>query len=210
MTLAEIEALLLQLQSQVQANTAAISTLNDTLSNYATTDDLSAMSDQINVLQENNIVLQDSLSTLSNSIEHVDHLEKLLDVEVNDLTVNDVLVLDSDGKWKNVSLNTIVNELEQTSTPVKLSDLSDVVLNNVTNESHLMYNASLGKWTNSIVTYEEDVTDLSNYLTKSEAANLYFPYTGGIITGPTSIESYLHTTGNITSEKAITAKQAAI
>ena len=45
MTLTEIETLLKQLQAQVNANTAAITTLNNALSNYATADDLTAAKD---------------------------------------------------------------------------------------------------------------------------------------------------------------------
>lgn len=50
MTLIEIETLLKDLQTQVAKNTAAIVTLNNTVSNYATTDDLAAISREINTL----------------------------------------------------------------------------------------------------------------------------------------------------------------
>ena len=65
MSLVEIETLLQQLQSEVKANTAAITTLTNTISNYATTDDLTAISKQINTLQNNNILLQNTVATLS-------------------------------------------------------------------------------------------------------------------------------------------------
>ena len=74
MTQLEIENLLLQLQQQVIANTAAIETLNDTISNYVTTDDFVALTNQINTLQNNNIILRTDLNTLSTAVTKVDHL----------------------------------------------------------------------------------------------------------------------------------------
>lgn len=113
-----------------------------------------------------------------------------------------------DGKWHNINIKNIQFDIPSPAT--KLEDLTDIVLLNVVNGSHLTYDAELGKWTNSVLQDEEDETDLSNYLTKTEAARIYFPFTGGTITGPTAIKSYLHTSGNITSESAITAKTSAI
>ena len=169
------------------------------------------LQEEIKILQNDNEVLRNSIANLETKVSD-DFLQKLQDVEINEtlvpLTVGDLLQYGSDGKWHNVNIKNIEFDIPKPTT--RLSDLEDVVLHNVTNDSHLMYNVSLQKWTNTIPKDEEDETDLSNYLTKREAAEKYFPFAGGIITGPTTVKSYFHTTGNITSEAAITAKQSAI
>lgn len=214
MTLTEIEELLLSLSTKVEQNTAALVTLNDTISSYATTDDLTAISDEITTLQNDHKVLQNAVTSLFNKVNNTHHLASLLDIELHDLTVNDVLQYDADGKWKNINIKTILPEVKQPD--ISLSDLSDVKLSNINAGNHLIYSAELGKWTNSMDTDSDDPEDLSNYLTKTEAAKIYFPFTGGTITGPTTvlgattIKNYLHATGNITSEAAVTAEQAMI
>ena len=214
MTLVELETLLLNLQAKVEENTAALVTLNNTLSSYATTDDLTAISNEITTLQNNNKVLQNSVAALTTKVNNTHHLASLLDIELTNLTFNDVLQYDVDGKWKNINIKTILPEQEKPA--ISLSDLSDVKFTNINAGNHLIYNADLGKWTNSTDTDHDDSTDLSNYLTKAEAAITYFPFTGGTITGPTTvlgatiIKNYLHATGNITSEAAVTAEQAII
>lgn len=152
--------------------------------------------------------LEELVLQMKTKFEKFAHLESLLDVQLNDVTENDLLIYGSDGKWHNLNIKNIKFDIP--SSPKKLSDLSDVVINNLTDGSHLTYDVLIGKWTNTTLKDSEDETDLSNYLTKSEAAKLYFPFTGGTITGPTTVKSYLHTTGNITSEAAVTAKTATI
>lgn len=214
MTLTEIEELLLSLQTKVEQNTATLVTLNNTILSYVTTDDLTAISNEIAILQNDSKVLQNAVATLSNKVNNTHHLASLLDIELNDLTVNDVLQYDTDGKWKNINIKTILPEVSPPT--ISLSDLSDVKLSNINTGNHLIYSAELGKWTNSMDADSDDPTDLSNYLTKAEAAKIYFPFTGGTITGPTTvlgattIKNYLHATGNITSEAAVTAEQAMI
>ena len=91
MSLKEIETLLLQIQTEVKANTAAIATLSKSLSNYATTDDLSAISNKINTLQNNNVLLQDAIATLNTSVKKIDHLSYLQDILINNISENDIL-----------------------------------------------------------------------------------------------------------------------
>lgn len=205
MTQLEIENLLLQLQQQVIANTAAIETLNDTISNYATTDDFVALTNQINTLQNNNIVLRTDLNTLSTAVTKVDHLGKLLDVEINDpLTEGDILLYGNTGKWHNVKANDLIPELP-TNAVRSLNDLEDVQLTGLTNNHVIMYDSGLGKWTNHKVDAGiDDNMDLTKYLTKTEAAMIYLPLTGGTITGDllvkgfTTIDNNLLVSGGIT------------
>ncbi len=184
MTLNEIETLIIELQQQVAANTAAIVTLNNTVSNYATTDDLEALSDKIDILQDDNLSLSSDLSSLHNAITKIDHLGKLLDVEIiSPLTEGDVLQYSNTGKWSNVK----VDELTPTA-PVSsvnsLNDLADVQLTNLTNNHVLMYDAGLGKWTNGMIDIDTDMFDPTNYLTKTEADSRYLSLAGGTINGP--------------------------
>lgn len=212
MTLSEIETLLKQLQIQIDNNTAAIESLSQVLSGFATTDDLASLTGEVKSLQNNNTTLSNSVAELKTSINKINSLTKLIDVEINNtsnpLKYGDILQYDTDGKWHNVSVNNIGLDIPQSTT--KLSELTDVVLNNLSNESYLMYDSSIGKWTNSTLKTDDDPTDLSSYLTKIEAARIYFPKTGGTITGPVTVNGYLHTLGNVTSEAAVTAKTSSI
>lgn len=204
MTLNEIETLIIELQKQVAANTAAIVTLNNTVSNYATTDDLEVLSDKIDILQDDNLSLSSDLSSLHNAITKIDHLGKLLDVEIiSPLTEGDVLQYSNTGKWSNVK----VDELTPTapaSSVNSLNDLADVQLTGLTNNHVLMYDSGLGKWTNHKIDTGMDGFDLTNYLTKTEAALLYLPLAGGTISGSllvkgfTTIDNDLLVSGGIT------------
>lgn len=132
MTLAEIEILLRQLQEQVISNTAAITTLNNTIANYATTDDLKALATQVNALSVNNVVLQEAVAALDTSVSKIDHLSSLLDVSITNITENDVLQYSADGKWQNISPSKLKGIETDTSTGASsLDGLSDVLLTTV-------------------------------------------------------------------------------
>lgn len=152
--------------------------------------------------------LKDSVATLTNQVSK-EFLQKLQDVQINDqlspLTFGDILQYGSDGKWHNVQPSTLKINNESETGVEKLSALSDVFIVNPTEGQILMYDGVTGKWNNEDIPKHEQV-NLSNYLTKIEASDIYFPILGGTIKGPVSITSTLHTTGNITSEQAITAK----
>lgn len=199
MSLTEIETLVLQLQSAVKANTAAIATLNNTVSNYATTDDLAAVSQQINTLQNNNILLQDAVSTLDTSVRKIDHLSKLLDVSINDITENDILQFGNDGKWHNIqpsSLGISSGGNNTTGGATKLTDLTDVYISGLSNGQTLVYSSINNKWINSTITNTGGGSEnLSGYLTISDAEQLYLLKAGGTITGNLNVEG-LTTLGN--------------
>lgn len=187
MSLVEIETLLQQLQSDVQANTAAIITLNNTISNYATTDDLTAISNQVNTLQNNNILLQNAVDALTIKVDKVDHLVKLSDIQIDNLTTNDVLQYGDDGLWHNVSPTVLGVTSGGSSTPssvTKLADLTDVHITGVINGQSLVYSSINNKWINSTVnTGGGSSVDMSKYLLASDAERLYLLKSGGVITG---------------------------
>ena len=207
MSLAEIENLLLKLQAEVKANTAAIVTLNNTVSNYATTDDLTAISKQINTLQNNNVLLQDAVSALNTSVAKIDHLSRLQDIVINNITEGDILQYSSDGKWHNIQLSglDINTGTDGTSSVTKLSDLTDVFISGVSNGQALVYSSINNKWINATIQSNGGNTgDMSSYLTIKDAQLLYLPLTGGTITGPltvtglTNLGDNLLVTGGIT------------
>lgn len=205
MTLNEIETLIVQLQKQVSANTSAIAILNNAVYNYATTDDLNVLASKINILQDNNLSLSSDLSSLYTAITKIDHLGKLLDVEIiQPLTEGDILQYSNTGKWNNVKVNKSIS-----TTPIgtvnRLNDLADVQLTSLTNNHVLMYDASLGKWTNNKADIGINTElDPTKYLTKAQAESLYLPLTGGTINGPllvkglTTIDNDLSVSNGIT------------
>lgn len=200
MSLVEIETLLQQLQSDVRANTAAITSLNNTISNYATTDDLTAISKQINALQNNNILLQNTVATLSVEVDKVDHLIKLSDIQIENLTTNDVLQYGDDGLWHNVSPTTLgitSGGGSSSGGASKLADLSDVYISGISNGQALVYSAINNKWINTTITTNNNggSGDLSKYLLASDAKKLYVLKTGDTITGNLTING-LTTLGN--------------
>lgn len=203
MSLVEIETLLQQLQSEVKANTAAITTLTNTISNYATTDDLTAISKQINTLQNNNILLQNTVATLSVEVDKVDHLVKLSDIRIENLTTNDVLQYGDDGLWHNVSPTTLGITSDGGSSSggaSKLADLSDVYISGISNGQALVYSAINNKWINATInnsgnTGGGSTGDLSKYLLASDAEKLYLLKAGGTITGNLNVNG-LTTLGN--------------
>lgn len=206
MTLAEIEILLRQLQEQVTANTAAITTLQNNLTQYATTDDLKTLSTQVNILLDNNDILQEAVAALDTSVKKIDHLETLLDVDVNNITENDILQYSNRGKWQNIQpamLNGLTNS--NTSGASNLDGLSDVVLTNLTDGQFLVYDVQLGYWTNKTVNVSSGGTgDLSDYMTFADAKRLYLPLTGGTLTGPLTVKALVTAEDNVIVHKALT------
>lgn len=216
MSLVEIETLLQQLQSELQqlqsevkANTAAITTLTNTISNYATTDDLTAISKQINTLQNNNILLQNTVATLSVEVDKVDHLVKLSDIQIENLTANDVLQYGDDGLWHNVSPTTLgitSGEGSSSGGASKLADLSDVYISGLGNGQALVYSSINNKWINSTITTGNGSSsgDLSKYLLASDAEKLYLLKAGGTITGNLNVNGLTTLDNNLIVKGGIT------
>ena len=207
MTLAEIEVLLKQLQEQIKQNTTAISTLHDNLNQYATIDDLKTLSTQVNILLENNDVLQESVAALSSSVEKVDHLEKLFDVDINGITENDVLQYSNRGKWQNIQPSMLKGLIFSAGGgSFSLGSLSDVQLNNVSDGQGLVYDAQLGYWTNKLINTSsgDSAGDMSNYMTFADAKRLYLPLTGGTLTGALTVKAMVTIEDNVLVHKALT------
>lgn len=205
MTLAEIEILLRQLQEQVTANTAAITTLQNNLTQYATTDDLKTLSTQVNILLDNNDILQEAVAALDTSVKKIDHLETLLDVDVNNITENDILQYSNRGKWQNIQPAMMNGLISNSSTGASsLNGLSDIMLTNVTDGQFLVYDAQLGYWTNKTIDVSGGTDDLGNYMTFADAKRLYLPLTGGTLTGPLTVKALVTAEDNVIVHKALT------
>ena len=210
MTLAEIETLLKQLQQQINENNAAIVSIQNTLSQYATTDDLKTLSTQTNVLLKNNDVLQESVAALDTRVSKIDHLQMLLDVDVNNLTENDILQYSNNGKWQNIQpseLKGIVNNNTGIDPDIlnklSLNQLSDVMINNLINGQVLQYDYQLGYWVNKTIKTSEP-SNLDNYMTFEDAKRLYLPLTGGTLTGPLVVKAMVTVEDNVLVHKALT------
>lgn len=195
MTLEQIEELLIQLQTQIAQNTAAI---NNVKNIYATVDDVTAINNQVKNLISNNDMILSDVAALSNMINNIDHLGKLRDVSIKNLSDGDVLQYDAaSGKWYNVKIT--VSDETGGSTVTSLAGLSDVQLTSVSDGNSLVYNSSIGKWTNDTISISGGDNEINPnlYLTKTQAASLYLPKTGGDI-------DYLNINGNLLVKKAIT------
>lgn len=199
MTLAEIEILLKQLQEQVAANTAAITTLNNTVANFATTDDLNTLAEQVNTLLVNNVILQESVAALDTSVKKIDNLSTLLDVDITNITENDVLQFSNRGKWQNVQPMELKGiQTGSTITVSSINQLSDVLLTTPVDGQSLVYDATLGSWTNKAIKTGIGMDDLSGYMTFADAKRLYLPLTGGTLTGQLTVKD------NVLVHKALT------
>ena len=70
--------------------------------NYATIDDLTALTGQVQTLQGNVNTVTQNYAQLDQAVENINHLETLRDVSIVNLTEGDVLHYDVDGTWHNI------------------------------------------------------------------------------------------------------------
>ena len=70
--------------------------------NYATIDDLTALTGQVQALQGNVNTVTQNYAQLDQAVENINHLETLRDVSIVNLTEGDVLHYDVDGTWHNI------------------------------------------------------------------------------------------------------------
>lgn len=147
--------------------------------------------------------LEQAVATLTTQINKIAYLQKLLDVEITNLTVDDILQYSNDGKWHNIQPSKIITNSNIISGATKLSDLSDVIISVPTNGQALVYSSADSKWHNNTVSGGEGggITSdvLENYLTKTEASAVYFKIAGGTITGQVDIQDNLLVSGGITA-----------
>lgn len=146
--------------------------------------------------------LEQAVANLTTQVNKIAYLQKLLDVEITNLTINDVLQYSNDGKWHNIQPSKLNTETTVKPSVTKLSDLSDVVVSVPTNGQALVYSSADQKWHNNTISsgggeIPSDV--LENYLTKTEASSIYFKIAGGTITGQVDIQDNLLVSGGITA-----------
>ena len=162
-------------------------------------DNVNELIELVKELQKKVDTLANSVATLDTKVQKLNYLQKLLDVEIDTLTFGDILQYSNDGKWHNIQPSKIfVSQSGGSSGASKLTDLSDVVVSNPSNGQVLTYNSLDRKWYNNTISSGGGGGDLSNYLTRAEAAAIYYPITGGAITGNVRIEGDLLVTGGIT------------
>lgn len=152
-------------------------------------------------LQKQVNTLEEAVATLDTKVQKLNYLQKLLDVEIDTITFGDVLQYSNDGKWHNIQPSKIFVSSEGGSGIQRLNELLDVVISSPSNGQVLTYNSLDGKWYNNTIESGGSGGDLSNYLTKAEAALTYYPITGGTIKGNVRIEGDLLVTGGITLYK---------
>lgn len=152
-------------------------------------------------LQEKVDILEEAVAKLDSKVQKINYLQKLLDVEIDAITFGDILQYSNDGKWHNIQpSNIFVSSKNNESGAQRLNELLDVVISNPSNGQVLTYNSLDGKWYNNTIESggSGGSGDLSNYLTKAEAAAIYYPIAGGTIKGNARIEGDLLVTGGIT------------
>lgn len=149
MTQAEIITLLNSLKTQVETNTAEIRALSLKLSDYVKKTDFATVK---NTSSENSTqikALTDSVAAMETSIGFVNKLEKLIDVNVSNLTLGDTIRFDGD-RWTNYNLDNMIGGSAAVVTTLR--DLTDVDVTNLLQDGQaLCYDAVSGKWVNTTV-----------------------------------------------------------
>lgn len=204
MTLSQIEELLIQLQTQIAQQAVAI---NEIKNNYVTKDNVTAINNQVKELISDNNQIHADVATLSNSIRKIDHLNKLKDIDITNLSQGDVLQYDSSkGMWCNVKTVITASTGSNGSSVTSLRDLSDVQISSLANGHCLVYNSSVGKWINDTVSpgVVNGNVDLSNYLTKTAADAMYLKITGGTISGTLTVNGFTTINNNLLVKGGIT------
>ena len=205
MTLSQIEKLLIQLQTQLAQQETAI---NEIKNNYTTNDNVTAINNQVKELISDNNQIHLDVATLSNQISKIDHLNKLNDIIITNLSQGDVLQYDaSKGKWCNVKTVITASTGSNEASVTSLRDLSDVQITSLVNGHCLVYNSSVGKWINDTVSTGSGSgsgIDLSNYLTKTAADATYLKRTGGTISGTLTVDGLTTINNNLLVKGGIT------
>lgn len=83
--------------------------------------------------------LEQVVATLTTQINKIAYLQKLLDVEITNLTIDDILQYSNDGKWHNVQPSKITVEGTVNTGVTNLSDLNDGITSVPTNGQTLIY-----------------------------------------------------------------------
>ena len=149
MTLAEIEAAVKTLQAEVTQLKASVESITNSLTSYATKSELAAAK----LVSANNAdkltTLTSTVSTLETSIGYVNKFANLLDVNITNLSKNDVLQYNGDA-WTNIKPAEL-GIIGSTGSATSLSLLSDVLITNVAEGQALVWSNADGKWVNGSV-----------------------------------------------------------
>lgn len=165
-------------------------------------DNVQELITRVKELEQKVDTLSSLVTSLQDKVNRTNTLSGLLDVQITDLTFEDLLQYSSDGKWHNIKVSSLdIVDDRPIQGAAALSDLSDVSISSPSNGQALVYSSSSKKWSN--VTLETGgggggSIDLSDYLTKSEAKITYFPFSGGTITGDVTMNKNLLVQGGIT------------
>lgn len=158
MTQEQIETLLTQLQQQVQLNTTAIQQLSNQFNNYVTLSTYYSTNNTVNTNQSAISTLQQQVAALQTSIGLVNKVSKLIDVNITNVTKDDLLQWDGD-RWTNIKPSKL--GISGSSGNMSLEGLSDVSISNKSNGQALVWSNSLGKWTNGTVSGGSGGLDVS-------------------------------------------------
>lgn len=147
MTLKELETLVKEIQSQVQLNTVAINQLSSRFNSYVTNETFTSLNDNVTSNNSDITTMKQQIAELQYNSSLVGKLNKLLDVNISDLTQNDILQYDGD-RWTNISpTNIIVSAVANTT----LEGLTDVNITNKQDGQAICWDNASQKWINKII-----------------------------------------------------------
>lgn len=163
-------------------------------------DNVQELITRVKELEQKVDTLSSLVTSLQDKVNRTNTLSGLLDVQITDLTFEDLLQYSSDGKWHNIKVSSLdIVDDRPIQGASALSNLSDVSISSPSNGQALVYSSSSKKWSNvTLETGGGGSVDLSDYLTKSEARITYFPFSGGTITGDVTMNKNLLVQGGIT------------
>lgn len=147
MTLSELEILVKQIQSQVELNTVAINSLSTRFDSYTTSTTFDSLNTTVTTNSSDITTLKQQIAQLQSDASLVSKLSKLLDVNIQDLTKNDILQFDGD-RWTNIDPSNITVEANPTTT---LENLSDVNIKNKQDGQAICWDNTSSKWINKTI-----------------------------------------------------------
>lgn len=149
MTQEQIETLLTQLQQQVQLNTTAIQQLSNQFNNYVTLSTYYSTNNTVNANQSAISTLQQQVAALQTSIGLVNKISKLIDVNITNVTKDDLLQWDGD-RWTNIKPSKL-GITGGTGGSSTLEGLADVQITSKTDGQAIVWSNSVGKWINKTI-----------------------------------------------------------
>ena len=147
MTLKELEILVKEIQSQVQLNTLAINQLPSRFNSYVTNDTLTNLNNNVTSNNSDITAIKQQIAKLQSNSNLIGKLNKLLDVNISDLTQNDILQYDG-NRWTNISpTNVVISAVSNTT----LEKLTDVNISNKQDGQAICWDNASQKWINKTI-----------------------------------------------------------